>query len=231
MPCNEIIDTTPDTEYRPSVDQDTTNHAIDQLAREHDLTLEPDKVASLGRFISLLSRWGSTMRLTADPRPEILISQHLPDALVLARLLGPHLKRVGHAIDVGSGPGLPALPLAIVLPPTVHFNLVESRGRRCSFMRTAIYKLGLDHCQVINKRLEDIDLPAQDLALSRATFPPPIWLQHAPDLVGNGGLVVLLCTALEQAPEQVIGLKRIDLAQYKLANGPARVTALYQCST
>lgn len=171
------------------------------------------------------------MRLTADPRPEVLISQHLPDSLVLARMLGPHRKSIKNALDVGSGPGLPALPLAIALPEPVRFSLVESRGRRCSFMHTAIHKLGLAHCQVINKRLEDIDLPPQDLALSRATFPPPIWLKLAGSLVRPGGLVVLLCSALDQAPEQVQGLKQIDIASYKLASGPSRVTALYQCST
>lgn len=220
----------PDTEYRPSVDQDTTHLQIRQLAQAHGVQLTPNQTADLNQFVRLLSKWGQTMRLTSDPRPEVLIRQHLPDAMVIARILSHHQQDLQNALDVGSGAGLPALPLSILLP-NIRFTLVESRTRRCSFLRTAIHKLKLTCCQVINSRLEDVDISRQDLALSRATFPPPKWLDIAPERVRPGGLVLLLCSSTDQVPDQTSRLQRVELTEYSLAGGTKRVTALFKCST
>ena len=202
-------------------------------AQRYGLPLAPGQTLALVQFLELLQKWGRTLRLTADPRPQVMVKQHLPDALVLARLLSALQPCPETAIDVGSGAGLPALPLA-VLTPEISYTLVESRSRRCSFLQTAIHQLKLNNCRVINSRLEQTNLPPMDLAMSKATFPPPVWLKTAAELVHSGGYIALLCSSPEHAPEHLDGLKKLQrtgFQSYAVRADAPRIAALYQCFT
>jgi 16S rRNA (guanine527-N7)-methyltransferase len=81
----------------------------------------------------------------------------------------------GRWVDVGSGIGAPGLPLAL-LAPGVDVTLVEPRAKRVSFLRTAIGTLGLDNVRVERSRSDVLAARSFDVAISRATMPPPDWL-------------------------------------------------------
>jgi 16S rRNA (guanine(527)-N(7))-methyltransferase RsmG len=128
---------------------------------------------------------------------EDLAAEHLPDSFVLASRLTP--QEVGtdtaRVIDVGSGGGLPALPLAI-LCPHLRIQLVEPIAKKAAFLRTAIRELKLgERMTVLGKRAETL-VPADfDVAISRATLPPPAWMSLGAQLVRPGGRVFVLASS------------------------------------
>jgi 16S rRNA (guanine527-N7)-methyltransferase len=100
-------------------------------------------------YIALLHRWNRVYNLTAVRQPEEMVGKHILDSLsVLPWLQGPL------ALDVGSGAGLPGIPLAIARGEMT-FYLLDSNGKRVRFMRQAIAELELTNVQVVQCRAED----------------------------------------------------------------------------
>ena len=115
---------------------------------------EADDVERLGLFLSMLMHANSVVNLTAIREPEAAWERHMLDALTLLPLFSdlPEGARVG---DVGSGGGLPAVPLAI-LQPNLAFSLIESTGKKADFLRRAASGLGLTSVEVLAERAEDV---------------------------------------------------------------------------
>jgi len=129
------------------------------LSRAEIHSLCPDATAAecdrwrgqLAEYGRLLSHWGHRVNLVAEGDLPYLGARHLAPALSLRPLLRslPHHR----VLDVGSGGGLPAIPLKIALPEMA-LTLVEGRRRRCSFLREVVRSLGLRDVRVLNQRLE-----------------------------------------------------------------------------
>jgi 16S rRNA (guanine527-N7)-methyltransferase len=165
--------------------------ALDALAAGWNVPLSDGQAAGLLAFASLLIQWSARINLTGARTVEALVAEHLPDSFAVASVLdGP-----ARVVDVGSGGGLPAIPLAI-LRPALHLQLVEPLAKKVAFLRTAVRELGLGNSVAVEaRRVEDlIGSPDQvfDVALSRATFPPAEWLETGQKLVRPGGRVFLL---------------------------------------
>jgi 16S rRNA (guanine527-N7)-methyltransferase len=144
-----------------------------------------EAAAALARFLELLGRWNRVHNLTGIRDPTELIDRHLVESLALAPFVqGPR------ACDVGSGGGLPGLPLAIVLPQ-VDFTLIESRRKRASFLRQAKATLGLGNVEIVHARAEDAALVPFDTVLARAVAPPAELMAIVGPLVAPGGRLVL----------------------------------------
>jgi 16S rRNA (guanine527-N7)-methyltransferase len=166
-------------------------------------------------YARLLLTWGERINLTAAKSVEALISDQLPDSFAIAARLARHTVAL-NVIDVGSGGGLPAIPLAL-LRPADRFALVEATGKKVAFLRTAIRDAGLgDRMRVEHRRIEESGDETGDLfdvATSRAMLPPAEWLALARRLVRVGGVALCLGTdELEVAPE---GLRLIGQASYR----------------
>lgn len=114
-----------------------------------DLSLSPKQIGDLVSFVLLLEKWNRSFNLTSVQNPEEMISRHVLDSLAIA----PHLQGNTFA-DVGSGPGIPGIPLAEVFPER-HFTLIDSRGKRSAFQRQAVITLGLKNVSILNIRAED----------------------------------------------------------------------------
>ena len=117
--------------------------AIAALATSWGLPDEADKdvgsVDGLLRYCDLLLTWSARINLTAASSVEVLISEHLPDAFALAS----RLDGAAAGVDIGTGGGLPAIPLA-VLRPALTIELCEPIAKKGAFLRTAIRELGLE---------------------------------------------------------------------------------------
>ncbi len=114
------------------------------------LGLDPsqDQRGKLIKFIDLLARWNRAYNLTAVREPLAMVSRHLLDSLAVS----PYL--VGSSLlDLGTGAGLPGLPLAI-LNPEKRFVLLDSNGKKIRFVRQATMDLGLANVEVIQARME-----------------------------------------------------------------------------
>ena len=99
-------------------------------------------------YIELLQKWNKAYNLTAIRDPLEMLSLHLLDSLSIARLVCG--KRF---IDVGTGPGLPGIPLAILYPER-QFVLLDSNGKKTRFLFQAKHELGLENVQEVQSRVE-----------------------------------------------------------------------------
>jgi len=114
-------------------------------------------------LVSLLDKWNKAYNLTSVREPEQMIYKHLLDSLVVR----PHLDGT-HFIDVGTGPGLPGLPLAIV-EPDKEFVLLDSLGKRIRFIRQVCHELKLTNVTAVQSRVEAYQPPQLfDGVISRA---------------------------------------------------------------
>ncbi len=114
-------------------------------------------------FLAMLERWNRTYNLTAVGGISAMVSRHLLDSLaVLPWLEGQRIA------DLGSGAGLPGIPLAIAAPQR-HFVLIDSNGKKVRFMRQVRRELGLTNIEPVQARIESVSLqPSPDELVVRA---------------------------------------------------------------
>ncbi len=132
---------------------------IDQAGLDIPMT---QQVKLLG-YVNLLNKWNKAYNLTSVRDPQEMLIKHIMDSIMVSSEL-----KGSHIIDVGTGPGLPGIPLAIVNPDK-QFTLLDSLGKRIRFIRQVIHELDIDNVSPIQSRVEDFQ-PEQkfDLVLSRA---------------------------------------------------------------
>jgi 16S rRNA (guanine527-N7)-methyltransferase len=173
--------------------------ALGREAVSWSVPCEAAQVDAITRYATLLMTWTARINLTGAVSLEDLANEHLPDSFALAS----RLNDAGgvQALDVGSGGGLPALPLAI-LCPNLSVRLLEPIAKKAAFLRTAVRELGLGQRVTVETHRAQALVPGTfDVALSRATLPPKTWLPLASELVRPGGRVFLLASnASDWAP-------------------------------
>lgn len=177
------------------------------------LALTADQCAQLAQFVALLERWNRVYNLTGPIRDlGEVVDRHLLESLALRPLL--HGERIA---DVGTGAGLPGLPLAIA-EPTRQFTLIDSRAKRVRFLRHVVTELGLANTQVTHGRAELLrpDRPFATV-LARAVAPPPELLEICRPLTAPGSVLVLLTAAHLQ--EAFRGLARDFVLRPPVAAG------------
>ena len=114
-------------------------------------------------YLALLARWNQAYNLTAIREPREMLVKHLLDSLAMASFV-----RDERLADLGTGPGLPGIPLAIA-HPGLQVALVESNGKKARFLREAVRSLGLSNARVLESRAEAVDEPgAFDVVTARA---------------------------------------------------------------
>ena len=116
---------------------------------EHlNITLDESQKTTLLEYLVLLKKWNTSFNLTSIPEQN-WVTELLLDALVAL----PYIK-AGPVLDVGSGAGLPAIPLAIALPQ-IHFTLLDSNGKKTRFINQVVIDLQIPNVDVVQSRVED----------------------------------------------------------------------------
>ncbi|MFC3033238.1 16S rRNA (guanine(527)-N(7))-methyltransferase RsmG [Pseudoalteromonas fenneropenaei] len=155
---------------------------LTQLLAHTDVALSEQQQAQLVQYVELLDKWNKAYNLTSVRDPKEMMVKHILDSLVVA----PHLTGT-HYIDVGTGPGLPGIVLAIALP-RVNFVLLDSLGKRVRFLTQVKHTLGLDNVTPVQSRVEDYQPSVKlDGVLSRAfaSLQDMVdWCQHLIDDAG-----------------------------------------------
>jgi 16S rRNA (guanine527-N7)-methyltransferase len=130
------------------------------------VALPPEARGKLDAYLALLAKWNRTYNLTAIREPEQMITHHVLDALAVLPYL-PHTERV-RVLDVGSGGGVPGLPLAIARPRWT-IVLVDSNHKKGAFLQQAAIELELANVEVVTARVEDHRSAVPfDVVISRA---------------------------------------------------------------
>lgn len=159
---------------RPDLDR-----GLDQLG----LALpDPVRIALID-YLALLARWNRTYNLSAVREPAQMLVRHMFDSLAVA----PHVHG-NRLADIGTGPGLPGIPLALAIPK-LQVLLVDSNGKKARFLRQAVRTLGLgDRCQVNQARVEALaDDTGFDTITSRAFASLADFIAGSRGLLAPGG--------------------------------------------
>lgn len=114
-----------------------------------DLHLTAAQQDKLLAYLGLLAKWNKTYNLTAIQEPERMLTHHLLDSLAVL----PYVQ-AGPLLDVGSGGGLPGIPLAVT-SPDLRVTLLEANGKKCAFLRQAAIDMGLANIEIVQGRAED----------------------------------------------------------------------------
>lgn len=174
-----------------------TQHLASILASGIDkmgMTVSSQQQQQLIGYVELMHKWNKAYNLTSVREPEQMVVKHLLDSLSVAPFVDGQ-----HVIDVGTGPGLPGMPLAIVLPHC-QFTLLDSLGKRVRFMKQCVHELKLDNVTCLHSRVEEHQPEtAYDIVLSRAFASLKDMLHWCAHLVDSEGKFLALKGQAQQS--------------------------------
>lgn len=157
-----------------------------------ELGLDSAQAEPLLAYLALLARWNKTYNLTAVRDPREMVTKHLLDSLAMHPFVEDLAARGGQLADLGTGPGLPGIPLAIV-KPGLRVTLVESNGKKARFLREAARQLGLTGVRVAESRIEAVDeAGAYDAITARALATLPLILELGGHLLKPEGVLLAM---------------------------------------
>jgi len=136
---------------------------LTELISQTHLTISELQLDQLIQYVELLNKWNKAYNLTSVRNPSEMLVKHIMDSL----MVGEHISG-NRLIDVGTGPGLPGIPLAILYPDK-QFTLLDSLGKRITFLRQVVFQLKLVNVSPLLSRVEQYQ-PEElyDGVLSRA---------------------------------------------------------------
>lgn len=114
-------------------------------------TLPEEAQKKISSFLLLLQKWNQAYNLTAIRDPQEMVTKHIEDSLaVIPYIKGPKI------LDVGTGAGLPGIPLAIALPH-LQFTLLDSNGKKIRFITQVVSELAIKNIEIVQDRVEDYE--------------------------------------------------------------------------
>ncbi|QYJ86193.1 16S rRNA (guanine(527)-N(7))-methyltransferase RsmG [Shewanella mesophila] len=151
---------------------------LDTYLADINMTATPEQKQKLLDFVAMLAKWNKAYNLTSVRDPEQMLIRHIMDSLAASKhLVGERF------IDVGTGPGLPGIPLAIMNPDKT-FVLLDSLGKRIRFQKQVQFELGINNISSVESRVEAYQPEEKfDGVLSRAfaSIEDMLhWCQHLP---------------------------------------------------
>lgn len=166
-----------------TVDRAVLLARLSELLQQTALNVSSAQQDMLIELVMLLHKWNRAYNLTSVRDPIEMLSRHIIDSLVVSPYL--HGQRIA---DVGTGPGLPGLPLAIIHPDK-EFVLIDSLGKRITFIRQVVHQLGLTNVTAVQSRVENFQ-PDQGFSsvISRAFASLAdmlAWCHHLPSADGH----------------------------------------------
>ena len=212
---------------RNSDDPQATDRAINKFLR-HATTFgvepTPLQIEQIRTYVTELLRWNEKINLTAAKGPEEVLLRHVLDALAP---LG-HLSGVHRLLDVGTGGGLPGIPIK-VFRPDIFVSLLEARRKKASFNQNVVDRLDLEGIEVIWGRLGDEEIDARyanqpfDGIITRAALSAAEVLRLGKRILQPGGTMLLMMGAIDQGQRAELqeeaktqGRRVVHVAPYRL---------------
>ena len=161
---------------------------ISEGATAMGVALAPGAAAKLAAYLELVEKWNRVHNLTAVREPSQMVTLHLLDSLSIL----PHVSDAQTLLDVGTGAGLPGIPLAIARPE-MRVTLLDSSHKKCAFLQQAKTELGLANVDVVCDRVENWKPQHRyDVVISRAFSDLADFVQQAQHLVAPGGKLIAM---------------------------------------
>ncbi|NOI83284.1 16S rRNA (guanine(527)-N(7))-methyltransferase RsmG [Vibrio tubiashii] len=189
---------------------------LDELIAQTDLEVSPRQREQLVDYVEMLNKWNKAYNLTSVRDPQEMLVKHIMDSIIVST----HLQGE-RFIDVGTGPGLPGIPLSIMNPDKA-FVLLDSLGKRIRFIKQVLHELKIENVTPIQSRVEEYQPEDKfDGVLSRAfaSMTDMVeWCHHLPKSQGGHFLALkgqLPQDEIEQLPEwcSVTDVKALNVPQ------------------
>jgi 16S rRNA (guanine527-N7)-methyltransferase len=159
-----------------------------------DLSLRDSQVSRLLDYLALLEKWNKSYNLTSITDPQKMLYYHLLDSLAICKWL----MRGQTALDVGSGAGLPGVPLAIALPD-MKWTLLDSNGKKTRFLHQVLAVCAIDNAVVVKSRVEDYHAAEPfDIIVSRAFTSLANFAESVAHLCWSETLMLTMKTGLSE---------------------------------
>ena len=172
-----------------------------------ELTLYQSQHDQLIEYLYLLQKWNQHYNLTGIHEIERMLSHHVFDSLSIMPALGDCHK----ALDVGSGAGLPGIPLAIAMPNTI-WVILDSSAKKTRFVQQAIAHCGIRNAQVVHARVQDYHAPdSLDFIVSRAYASLADFCESVSHLLDSRTQLLTMKAGLKQKEKQ-----ELDESRYKI---------------
>jgi len=156
---------------------------LDKIGLALDKTVQTRMLA----YLDLLTKWNRSYNLTAVRKPAQMLVRHLFDSLVIHPYLNGQ-----RILDVGTGAGLPGIPLALIFPEH-DFTLLDSNSKKTRFVTQAVAELGLDNVTVVQSRVETFeDAAGFDTIVSRAYSTLAEFVSGVQSLLATDGIVLCM---------------------------------------
>lgn len=183
--------------------------AVEAAAGQLGLTLSADQLATLAAYRALVLLVNQQINLTGIREPDAFERLHLVDALSLLPAMGRRRGPVTRLVDIGSGAGLPGVPLAIVRPD-LRVTLVEATAKKATFLQRVVDELGLANVAVVAGRAEDLAHRVElrecfDVATARAVAALPTLVELGLPFLRVGGRLLAPKKRAIEAELQAVG--------------------------
>jgi 16S rRNA (guanine527-N7)-methyltransferase len=152
-----------------------------------NLNVTDQQIVQLLDFIKLIEKWNKAYNLTAIRNREEMVRLHILDSLAIL----PHIEG-SRIIDVGTGAGLPGIPLAICMPE-ISFTLLDSNAKKTRFVQQVVLELKLKNVEIVHSRVENHQPePRYDAVLARAFTSLAEMVKLTAHLIGKGGVLLAM---------------------------------------
>jgi len=174
---------------------------------EINLSFEDSQIEQLKDYLELLVKWNKAYNLTAITNPQKMVAYHVLDSLAIIN----EIPEKSFCLDVGTGAGLPGIPLAIMLPES-KWVLLDSNGKKTRFVQQAIASCGLSNVKVVHSRIQDYHADSSfDVIVSRAYSSVSDFVSSVTPIWQVNTRLITMKTELSKAEKQ-----SLDSAIYKL---------------
>ena len=197
------------------MDAATTQRLIDGAA-QLGAALDSAQVQKLAQYLALLQTWNRKINLTAITAPAEVVELHFLDSLAIV----PLVREVETLIDVGAGAGFPGAVLAIALP-SLRVTAIDAVAKKVAFLQT-LKRTVAPNLEPLHLRDEAIDR-SFGAAISRATWDPPVWIDHGARLVSRGGRLIAMQTAEASLLQPPVGFVEESPIEYTVGGARRRL--------
>ena len=176
------------------------------------IPVEPGQLAQLQTYLDQLQKWNRVYNLTAISDPERMVAYHILDSLALLDQITPQAA----CLDVGTGAGLPGIPLAIMRPDS-QWLLMDSNGKKTRFVQQAVASCGLSNVKVVHSRVQDYHADSSiDVIVSRAYASLQDFVSSVQHLWQPNTRLITMKTELSNSELQAIDRQRYTVEIIRL---------------
>ena len=178
------------------------------------ISLDETQLDAFQRYYRLLLEWNDKFNLTTITEPDEVVEKHFLDSLSISLIMEPLFdeltkqKKPLKMIDIGAGAGFPGIPLKILYGKRIRLMLVDSVAKKVGFIKEVIAAMGLEGCDAIHGRAEDLGQLAEyreryHLVTARALAAMPVLLEYTLPFLQQNGRLIAMKASKEGAEREV----------------------------